>query len=88
MTSNQIVVFAGNEKGNLHQYDMRGGEVTNFNNNAHKFQIHDMQMSTDQSFLITASKDKTAKLFDARTLDLLKTYKLVLSYQLFSSNLF
>lgn len=68
-------VCIGNEKGNLHQYDMRGGEVTNFNNNAHKFQIHDMQMSTDQSFLITASKDKTAKLFDARTLDLLKTYK-------------
>uniref|UniRef100_A0A183E4N5 Serine-threonine kinase receptor-associated protein n=1 Tax=Gongylonema pulchrum TaxID=637853 RepID=A0A183E4N5_9BILA len=69
----------GNEKGNLHQYDIRKGvgsdDVVNFNDEAHKFQINDMQMSADESFLITASKDKTARLFDARTLDCLKTYK-------------
>jgi len=34
-----------------------------------------MQLSKDQMSLITASKDKTAKLFDAPSLNLLKTYK-------------
>jgi len=34
-----------------------------------------MQMSKDGGFLITASKDTTAKLFDADTLECLKTYK-------------
>uniref|UniRef100_A0A8R1XM78 Eukaryotic translation initiation factor 3 subunit I n=1 Tax=Onchocerca volvulus TaxID=6282 RepID=A0A8R1XM78_ONCVO len=69
-------ICVGNEKGNVHQYDIRkGDDIVNFNDEAHKFQINDMQMSTDESFLITASKDKTARLFDARTLDCLKTYK-------------
>lgn len=69
-------LFAGNEKGNVHQYDIRkGDDIVNFNDEAHKFQINDMQMSIDESFLITASKDKTARLFDARTLDCLKIYK-------------
>lgn len=69
-------LFTGNEKGNVHQYDIRkGDDIVNFNDEAHKFQINDMQMSSDESFLITASKDKTARLFDARTLDCLKTYK-------------
>lgn len=34
-----------------------------------------MQVSKDGGFLITASKDSTAKLFDADTLECLKTYK-------------
>ena len=34
-----------------------------------------MQVSKDGGFLITASKDNTAKLFDADTLECLKTYK-------------
>jgi len=37
--------------------------------------INDMQVSKDGGFLITASKDCTAKLFDAETLECLKTYK-------------
>lgn len=68
-------ICTGNEKGNVHQYDLRNGDMNMFDDQAHKFQIHDMQVNADQSFLITASKDKTAKLFDARTLDPLKTYK-------------
>lgn len=34
-----------------------------------------MQTSKEGIFIITASKDNTAKLFDAETLQLLKTYK-------------
>lgn len=41
----------------------------------HGKQINDMQVSKDGGFLITASKDSTAKLFDADTLECLKTYK-------------
>ncbi|MFH4974879.1 hypothetical protein AB6A40_001588 [Gnathostoma spinigerum] len=68
-------VCTGNDKGMVHQYDMRALSMSSFNDQAHKYQIHDMQMSADENFLITASKDKTARLFDARTLDCLKIYK-------------
>jgi translation initiation factor 3 subunit I len=37
--------------------------------------IQDMQLSKDMTMLVTASKDCTAKLFDADSLTLLKTYK-------------
>uniref|UniRef100_A0A0N5ALX1 Eukaryotic translation initiation factor 3 subunit I n=1 Tax=Syphacia muris TaxID=451379 RepID=A0A0N5ALX1_9BILA len=65
----------GNEKGGINLYDIRKKELSNFSEQVHKFQIHDMQMSADQNFLITASKDKTARLFDARSLECLKVYK-------------
>lgn len=42
---------------------------------AHSKEIKDMQYSKDRSMIITASADKTAKLFDARTLEHLKTYE-------------
>ena len=37
-------------------------------------QVTDLQWSTDRTYFITASKDKTAKLISARDLDVLKTY--------------
>lgn len=72
--------FVGNEKGGITLYDLRKKELSNFSEMVHKFQIHDMQMSADQNFLITASKDKTARLFDARSLECLKVYKLAHLY--------
>lgn len=42
--------------------------------NPHSKEIRDMQYSKDKSMIITASVDKTAKLYDARTLECLKTY--------------
>jgi translation initiation factor 3 subunit I len=41
----------------------------------HAKSINDMQLSKDGALLITASKDCTAKLFNAETLECLKTYK-------------
>ena len=41
----------------------------------HAKTINDMQLSKDRSLFITASKDNTSKLFDADTLECLKTYK-------------
>lgn len=43
--------------------------------NDHVGSINDMQMSKDGTMFITASKDKTAKLFDTDSLACLKTYK-------------
>lgn len=55
-------------------YAFRTGKKINLVSE-HAKSINDMQVSKDGSFLITASKDCTAKLFDAATLECLKTYK-------------
>lgn len=41
----------------------------------HEDAIQDMQMSADGSHVITASLDKSAKLVDVQTFEVLKTYK-------------
>lgn len=41
----------------------------------HEDAIQDMQMSPDETYVITASLDKTAKLVDVETFEPLKTYK-------------
>ena len=41
---------------------------------AHSDTVCDLQMSSDGSHLVTASKDKTAKLLDAQSLEVMKTY--------------
>ncbi len=41
----------------------------------HTDQIKDIQFAPDMSYFITASKDTTAKIFDASTLECIKTYK-------------
>lgn len=40
----------------------------------HTDSIGDLQFSTDTSHFVTASKDKTAKLVDALSLEVMKTY--------------
>ena len=40
----------------------------------HTDSIGDLQMANDCSHFVTASKDKTAKLVDAQTLEVMKTY--------------
>lgn len=50
-----------------------GKETQSVNN--HTGHIQDMQMSSDGTMFVTASKDCTAKLFDVDTLACLKTYK-------------
>ncbi len=59
------------------QYDIRmtSQEPVNFVTDAHKQRINDLQVSPDQTMLLSASKDQSAKLFCAHTLQHLKTYK-------------
>lgn len=69
-----LTVIAGHEDGEICHYDMKTHKKTNFAKE-HNKTITDMQLSKDGTMLITSSKDFTAKLFDAKNLELLKVYK-------------
>jgi len=71
-TDNMIVT--GHENGELNQWDIKTGKKL-FSVKEHTKQINDLQLSKDGSMMISASKDNTAKLFDAPTLEILKTFK-------------
>ncbi|RDW58026.1 eukaryotic translation initiation factor 3 subunit I [Coleophoma cylindrospora] len=68
-------IIAGHEDGTVSQYDAKTGEQLD-NTQAHEPDalITDIQWSPDRTYFITASKDKTAKLINARDLEVMKTY--------------
>jgi translation initiation factor 3 subunit I len=67
-------IITGHENGLIASYDLRMCKEINSVKD-HTGVIQDMQMSKDGTMFVTASKDTTAKLFDADTLSCLKTYK-------------
>jgi len=67
-------LFTGHENGEIIHWDLKTGKKLN-SIKEHSALINDMQFNKDQTMFITASKDHTAKLFDAETLDHIKTYK-------------
>jgi len=74
-------IITGHENGDINQYDVRmtsqGRQDTSPINfvSEHKRVIMDLQISNDQTMLLSASKDHKAKLFDAQTLTRRKTYE-------------
>lgn len=68
-------IITGHENGTLATYDLRNGKEIASVTDSHTGVIQDMQLSRDGTMIVTASKDCTAKLFDADTLMHLKTYK-------------
>jgi len=70
-------IVTGHDGGLISQFDLRssGVEPVNFVNDAHRYAVTDLQLSQDQTMLISSSRDKTARLFDAQTLDVQKLYK-------------
>lgn len=66
-------IVTGHENGSIAQWDLKTGEVVR-QERPHTAQIMDLQASKDLTFLISSSKDCTAKLFDIETLRQLKTY--------------
>ncbi|TAQ90711.1 hypothetical protein B7494_g1009 [Chlorociboria aeruginascens] len=68
-------IIAGHEDGSVSQYDAKTGEQLD-NVQAHEpdMEIKDLQWSPDRTYFITASKDKTAKIINARDLEVMKTY--------------
>nr|CAI5831040.1 unnamed protein product [Callosobruchus analis] len=67
-------IISGHENGEITQWDLKTGRQIN-SVKEHDNLINDMQWSKDGTMFITASKDHTAKLFDAKDLLLLKSYK-------------
>ncbi|POS87437.1 putative eukaryotic translation initiation factor 3 subunit I, partial [Erysiphe pulchra] len=66
-------IVAGHEDGSVSQYDAKTGEQI-LNELVHEAIITDLQWSSDRTYFITASKDKTAKLINVLNLEVLKTY--------------
>ncbi|WPH01217.1 eukaryotic translation initiation factor 3 subunit i [Acrodontium crateriforme] len=68
-------IITGHEDGSIAQWDAKTGEMLN-NVYSHEdgMLVSDLQWSADRTYFITSSKDKTAKLHDTNTLEVLKTY--------------
>ncbi|ODV92018.1 hypothetical protein CANCADRAFT_81064 [Tortispora caseinolytica NRRL Y-17796] len=71
-----IVLILAHDDGWVTKVDSNDGSIIE------SLQIHDkpgtitdIQFSTDHTYFITSSKDKTAKLLDVKTLNVLKTYR-------------
>ncbi|KAJ1966511.1 translation initiation factor eIF3 subunit [Dipsacomyces acuminosporus] len=67
-------IVAGHEDGSLTLYDWKYEEISR-RGPAHDDTITDLQMSSDGTYFVTSSKDKTARLFETSTLNPLKMYK-------------
>ncbi|KAF2482743.1 WD40-repeat-containing domain protein [Neohortaea acidophila] len=68
-------IVTGHEDGSISQWDAKTGELihTAFSHDENQL-VSDLQWSADRTYFITSSKDKTAKLHDTSSLEVLKTY--------------
>ncbi|KAI8341995.1 WD40-repeat-containing domain protein [Chlamydoabsidia padenii] len=66
-------IISGHEDGSLCQWDWKANQKLN-SVKAHDELISDLQFSPDHTYLITSSKDKTAKIFDVDTLEEKKSF--------------
>lgn len=70
---NQSIISCGKD-GCLRLWDVETGKQT-IKVQAHTNEIMNMRFSKDQTMIITASTDQSAKLYDAKTLKHIKTYQ-------------
>lgn len=67
-------LLSASEDGMVRRWDVETGKVLQ-EAQVHQKDIRDMQLAPDGTHLITASADRTAKVLDAATLEVLKSYK-------------
>jgi len=72
-TSLNDYIIAGYDDGTVRKWDVQDGTVS-LERKEHKKGISSIQFSADKTMFITASLDNTAKLWDTKTLEVLKTY--------------
>ena len=68
-------ILTGHESGKVALFDASSGDEVLSNERAHMDVVTDLQLSADRSYFITSSKDKTARIHDAKTLTVLKTFQ-------------
>ncbi|KAG9319466.1 hypothetical protein KVV02_007029 [Mortierella alpina] len=66
-------IVAGREDGSVAKIDPKTGDCIS-TNKVHEATLTDLQMSADRTYFITASKDKSAKIIESESLEVLKTY--------------
>eukprot|EP00240_Pyramimonas_obovata_P005849 CAMPEP_0118958698 /NCGR_PEP_ID=MMETSP1169-20130426/62756_1 /TAXON_ID=36882 /ORGANISM="Pyramimonas obovata, Strain CCMP722" /LENGTH=321 /DNA_ID=CAMNT_0006906823 /DNA_START=61 /DNA_END=1026 /DNA_ORIENTATION=- len=71
---NKTILSTG-EDGVIRKWDVESGKQIE-EVEAHGKVVQDLEMSLDGSYFLTCSLDKTAKLWDSHTLEVIKTYKL------------
>lgn len=67
-------LITGHENGDVIKWDIKTLQEIMIKKH-HRGNINDIQFNQDQTMFITASKDHTAKLFDTKTMDHMKTYQ-------------
>ncbi|KAH7091787.1 WD40 repeat-like protein [Auriculariales sp. MPI-PUGE-AT-0066] len=68
------MLVTGHESGKVALFNADTGEEVESNQKAHMEAVTDIQLAPDRSYFITSSRDKTAKLHETATLNVLKTY--------------
>ncbi|KDD75202.1 hypothetical protein H632_c812p0 [Helicosporidium sp. ATCC 50920] len=67
-------LISASDDGVVRRWDVETGKIL-VENTIHERNIQDLQMSTDGTHFVTASADRSAKLVDAETLEVMKTYQ-------------
>ncbi|ODN99619.1 eukaryotic translation initiation factor 3 subunit I [Cryptococcus wingfieldii CBS 7118] len=67
-------IVTGHESGKIAKYDVKTGEEVQAVETEHSGLITDIQLSPDGTYFISSSKDKTARLWDLKTLEVMKVF--------------
>lgn len=67
-------IITGHESGKVALFETKSGEEVQSNEKAHNGQVTDLQLSTDGTYFVTSSKDKSARLHRTQDLVVLKTF--------------
>ncbi|KAH8926795.1 WD40 repeat-like protein [Atractiella rhizophila] len=68
-------IITGHEHGRIALWDPIEGEEINSTESVHEKTVTDIQTSPDGTYVVTTSKDQTAKIIDIKTLKVIKEFK-------------
>jgi len=74
-------IITGHESGKVSLYDPETGAEVDSNEKVHEEVITDLQISFDGTYIMTSSKDKSAKLLNIKSLENLKPLSIIKDYR-------